>query len=476
MNTIKWTIILLIGSLLMSCSESVMDEINENQSSTKPTSMTADNLVPDAILKSAFETTSTDIAWYTSVYIEHNAGTWNQLADADRRIGQESASLMNNSWNSLYNVMNICKSIIDKTDPEQGEESLNYSARGIARMLMAYNLAMATDMWGKVPFSEAFQGQENLKPTYEEQEHLYPLIFAFLDSAISNLNKAESINAEDFLYAGSKENWIKAAHALKARFSLRLTNVEGNAAAQNALDAIDAGGFTSAADDMLMHYAGYPHNNPWFSFYYSRSQHSISTTFFNLLNDRTDPRLPYLVATIDGEYLPAPIGEAEETQGGYSQSMLYEYGYTAPTPMMTYHEQKFIEAEAKFRLNDPTWETALREAISESFNYLGNTYYGSPVAGADQYFTNEVQPRLTPGNELEVIMTQKYIAMFEHECIQSYNDYRRTGYPVMQNPKNQTVGFPHRLPYALSETQSNPDNVPDVSIYEDRIWWAQKQK
>lgn len=63
--------------------------------------------------------------------------------------------------------------------------------------------------------------------------------------------------------------------------------------------------------------------------------------------------------------------------------------------------------------------------------------------------------------------------MFDVECIEAYNDYRRTGIPEMQNLNNQTVGFPHRFPYALSETQSNPDNVPSISVYEDKVWWAQ---
>jgi hypothetical protein len=486
MNKFKIILTLFVGLLLFGCSEEVMDEINENQSSTNPTSMSADNLVPDAILKTAYETTATDLAWYTSVFIEHNAGTWNQLYDADGRVGLESASLMNNSWNAIYDVMNLLNTIIEKTDPESGEESLNYSARGVAQILMAYNLAVATDMWGDVPYSEAFQGAENLNPVYDSQENLYTEIFSLLDNAVANLEQVSGIDATDFIYGGDPESWIKAAHALKARYALQLSKVNGEAtAAQAALDAIAAGGFDSADDDMLFEYGAYPQNNPWGTFYYGRDQHSVSSTFFNLLDERNDPRIPYLISTVDGNYEPAPIGEAAQTFSGYSKSLIATSGarwnLQVPTPIITYHEQKFIEAEAKFYLGDATWETALEEAIDESFKYTGVHVYGEALPDTmatadDHYFEQEVQPRLTAGNELEEIMTQKYIAMFEQRSIQAYNDYRRTGYPEMQNPNNETVGFPHRMPYALSETQSNPDNVPDVDIYSDKIWWAAGSK
>ena len=476
MKLYKILILFSVGILLFGCSQEVLDEINEDQTSTNPTEMVANNLVPDMILKSAYETTGTDIAWYSTVFIEHNAGTWAQLSDADKRNGLESASLMNNSWNAIYDVMNICQTIIDKTDPDNGEEAMNTSARGLAQILMAYNLAVTTDMWGDVPYTEAFKGAENLKPSYDEASTLYPEIQRLLDEAIDNLSASSSIDADDYIYGGNIDNWIRAAYSLKARFHLRLTNVNGTTAAQDALDAL-ANGFTSADQDMLFQeYAGIalPNANPWGEYWYYRDHNSISTTFFNILSDRNDPRIPYLVWPNAGEYVPAPIGEAEETQGGYSQSRLSTRwsGWSAPTPMITYHEIKFIEAEAKFRTGEATWTDALQTAIEEAFAYIGTQYYGAPIPGATDYYTNEVEPLLTAGNELQEILTQKYIAMFEAECIESYNDYRRTSIPTMQNPNNQTVGFPHRFPYALSEERANPDNVPEISIYDDKIWWA----
>lgn len=477
MKIYKFLIAFSITLLLFSCSEEVMDDINENKND--PTDMIVANIIPDAIAKTAYETVGTDISWYTDVYIEYAAGTWNQSADADKRIGQNSASLMNNSWNSIYDVMNICKTIIDKTDPVTGNEPTTYGTRGVAQILMAYNLAVATDMWGEIPYTEAFQGSDNLQPKYDKQSDLYDEIFRLLDDAIVNLNQATEIDGGDYIYNGDVDAWIMAAHSLKARYLMRLTNINGVQAATDALAAL-ANGFTSAADQMIFdHFVdNLPNGNPWFEFWYIRDHNSISSTMVDLLSDRNDPRNGwyYYAGPI------APIGEAEQTQGGYAQSTLTTgwRSWDAALPMMTYHEMLFIQAEAEFRTGEPaaTWQATLESAIAAQFEWLA-TYMlydwasdASDIGDASAYFTNEVLPRLTPGNELNEILTQKYLGLFEMECIETYNDYRRTGIPTMQNPNNTTVGFVWRFPYALSETSSNPTNVPDIDVHTDKVWWA----
>ncbi|MBT9395204.1 SusD/RagB family nutrient-binding outer membrane lipoprotein [Hymenobacter sp. NST-14] len=70
---------------------------------------------------------------------------------------------------------------------------------------------------------------------------------------------------------------------------------------------------------------------------------------------------------------------------------------------------------------------------------------------------------------LQNIITQKYISFFVYQSIEAYNDYRRTGFPTLQNPKN-SVFFPRRFPYPQSEIATNKDNVPNATIG-DGVWW-----
>lgn len=466
MKTLKLIILTIFTLSFFSCSEDIMDEINKERNDSE--NMPAANILPSVIAQSAFESTGTDLAWYATVYCEHSAGTWGQSVNADRRIGQNDASLANNSWNNIYYVMLECKTIIDKTDPTSGSEPDNFWARGIAQVLLAYNLAITTDMWGDVPYTEALQGAINVYPKYDTQESVYTAIFALLDDAIVNLGKTTvKFGANDYIYKGDQNKWIKAAYSLKARYALRLSNKKSDAAA-TALAAISKG-FASATDALVFasFEATATGENPWRQFMADRSHLSVGSTLYNLMNERNDPRMALMFSKISGNYAPAPVGEALQTQGGvYSVSLVSESNRIAPIPLMSYHEFKFIEAEAKFRAGDATWKDALKAAVTASFAYTKAT--------EGTYFADVVEPKLTAGNELNEILTQKYIAMYEYEAMEAYNDYRRTNIPAMKNPNNLTTsgGFVHRFPYALSEVSSNGANVPKVDVFKDKVWWA----
>jgi hypothetical protein len=466
MKTLKLIILTIFTLSIFSCSEDIMDEINKERNETE--SMPAANILPSIITQSAFESTGTDLAWYATVYCEHSAGTWGQSQEADQRIGQNSASLANNPWNNIYYVMLECKTVIEKTDTVTGSEPDNFWARGIAQTLMAYNLAITTDMWGDIPYSEALKGALNVQPKFDTQESVYKAIFALLDDAIVNLGKTTvKFGANDYIYKGDQNKWIKAAYSLKARYAMRLSNKKSDAPA-TALAAISKG-FASATDALV--FASFEATaigeNPWRQFMADRSHLSVGATLFNLMNDRNDPRMAAYFTKIGGNYAPAPNGTALQTQGGvYSVSLVSESNRIAPLPMMSYHELKFIEAEAKFRAGDATWKDALKAAISASFAYSKAT--------EGTYFADAVEPKLTAGNELQEIMTQKYIAMYEYEAMEAYNDYRRTLIPSMNNPNNLTAsfGFVNRFPYALSEVSSNGANVPKIDVFKDKVWWA----
>ncbi len=454
----------LMIPLFFACSEDMMDEINEDQNNA--TSMDARNMLPDLTLKTAFQSTATDLAWYATVFIEHNAGTWNQSHAADLRTGVTAASLLNNSWNQLYDVMNSAKSIIDKTDPESGSEPRNFYARGVAQILMAYNLAIATDFWGEVPYAEAFQGSDNLQPSYQKQSELYPVIQQLLDDGIAAMTSSTvSHGSRDYIYNSAAE-WIKAAWSLKARYYLRLSNVD-TAAYTKALAAA-ANGIESADGAMLLDgfEVALPGGNPWGEFWWGRTHLSVSSTIYDLMVDRNDTlRMTNFFSSTDPAGI-APIGQAEQNQGKYATSN-YTSGWAAfesPIYMFTYHELKFIEAEAKFKSGAADWQDALEDAVEAAFEFH-NAEIGT-------YFADEVVPNLTAGNELKEIMTQKYIAFFDREAIETYNDVRRTGYPEMMNPNNATVGFVNRAPSPVSEVSNNSANVPAINVFTDKVWWA----
>jgi hypothetical protein len=467
MKTLKIYLLVLLSLMVFSCSEEKMDEINMEQNDAL--NMSVQSMLSDIILKSGFETTSTDIAWYATVYVEHSTGTWAQSSDADKRIAQNASTLFNNNWNSLYDVLNICKDILTKTAPD-GPEASNQFVRGVAQILTAYNLAVATDMWGEIPWNEALMGPANLQPKFDKQSTIYPLIQQYLDEGIASLTSATNISGTgDYAYKGDKAKWIKAANSLKARYYLRLTNVD-NQAASKALGVISKG-LASNADNF--YFNAYEDaatgENPWFQFMNDRSHLSVSKSLYDLMVARTDPRIAKYFTQIGDAYVPAPNGTADQTQGGkYSISLITEEGITTPSPMMTFHELMFIQAEAQFRTGSANWKESLKKAIESNF-----VFHGLTVADGTAYYSGVVEPLLFSGNELKEILTQKYIGLYEHEAIEAYNDYRRVpSFLSLKNPNNATVGFVWRFPYPTSEEASNSANIPTVDIYKDKTWWA----
>lgn len=453
--------------LLTSCSEDIMDNINKEKNNS--VDMTSKNLLPSIIMRTAFQTTGTDYAWYASLYVEQSVGTWGQQATADKRIAQKDNSLFNNNWVSSYSIINTCKIIQDKCK-YGGPEFPNFTVYGISELIEAYNLGVLVDLFGDVPYAEAATGANSLHPKFDKAVDLYPILQLKLDSAIAHLTiGGNSPGSKDYIYGGKSTAWLKAAWSLKARYFMRLSKVDNQASTKVVTCLAKA--FTTNSDALL--FKTYDASsaiaeNPWFQFYNDRSGLSSSKTLFDEMNVRHDPRIGVYFDLSKGTEW-AVSGAADENQGGkyYVSKMCQDAG--ASTPIMSFHELLFIKAEALFRTNDVNWKLSLQNAIEESF-----VYHGLTLASAEAYYTSDVALKLTVGSELKEIITQKWIALYEAESIEAYNDYRRTNFPTMKNPNNLTLtgGFVNRFPYGLSDVSSNGVNVPVVDIYLDKLFWA----
>jgi Starch-binding associating with outer membrane len=470
--------ILIAGLLfaLSSCSKTELDRINTDLNNAK--NVQAANELPTVMVESSFGTTGTDIAWYSSVFVEQSAGTYGQLRDADRRNGANVPSLFNNNWNSVYDNLMVLKDIITKCSPN-GSEPNNKATLGIAQVLTAYNLAVTTDVWGQVPWTEALMGSDKTQPVYDKQQDIYTkVLFTYLNNAIDNLSNPVSagdkavLAKQDLIYEGNISLWKKAAWSLKARYFMHMQKVVPSAV-DSALACIP-NGFQTAGDAFLFnkYEATSIGENPWYQFLYDRSYLCSGETLYNIMKDRNDPRISAYFTPMDanGTIIPAPNGIANQSFSGdeYSYSLITDEGRTTPTPLMSYHELKFIEAEALARKGQD-FLPAFKLAIQRNFEFHGLTYDPS-------YFTNEVEPRLgtTSDSKLTEVLTQKYIAFYEAESIESYNDYRRTRIPALNNPNNNlaTYGFVERFPYPTSEEANNSAHIPSIDVFNNKVWWA----
>lgn len=370
-------------------------------------------------------------------------------------------------WNfqDYYNgpMINIKKMI--NIAEEEGD--LPYY-EGIGKTLMAMCLGNLTSLWGDIPYSEALNGSDNLAPAYDSQQSIYEEIQRLLDDAILDFESENTgmIPADDdLLYKGNIEKWKGAAYSLKARYYMHLTKRAselGFNPAQEALNAIQ-NGMTSNDDDMIYQY-GYSaaEENPFYSF--TRLDYIKPNNYFTiLLLSLNDPRdtlfytKKYGIANIGGRYFTSD---------------------QSPAHLMTYHEQKFIEAEARLRINvsDPDIQTALEEAIYANMKRLSNNGIHDSII--EQYINDHAALTGNFESDLKTIIVQKYIALFT--SIEPWTDYRRTGYPELTpntgGDHNQNPGgaIPRRFPYCQTERLYNPNVPTPLPNLQDRFWWDQE--
>ncbi len=444
----------VITLLLSSCQKWIDTNINVDPDS--PSDVPMKLMLPAIEQNLGYVMAGNDFVMTTNVWMQQFDGVDRQ-AKVESRYQLLPADV-NNAWNSVYTgtFMNA-KVMIDKAENTVGKES-PYNA-GVARVLIATSLGIATDLFGDMPFSKAFQGTNNvLKPAFDSQEKLYDTLFTILDDAIADFNSSTNLVSVggDVVYGGDIDMWKKAAYSIKARHELQLSELNGDAAYTAALAAA-ANGFTSNDDDFLIPWNADNHN-PIFQFMEQRGDIRMSATLVDIMKANNDPRLPFYAAEDgNGEYTGSAVGAHNSDA---SKPGDYVAGQTAPSVIMSYSELKFIEAEANLKLgHNAEAQAAFEEAVASSVlrvtgsantAWLAANVNGVPVS-------------------MDLIMTQKYINSFGTN--QGFADYRRTGLPSLTIPSDALLpALPARFPYAQDEISYNGDNVPTVTI-SDKLWW-----
>jgi hypothetical protein len=497
--------------LAFSCSKDTLNEINKNYDD--PANVKSKYILAEVITSTAFHNIGGDLNTYLSTYIEHEVGIDNQLYRAETRSGEpSSSSTFNNVWESLYTELRNSRQAIEKCSPG-GSESGNFVTRGIAGVLAAYNSALIADMFGDAPWSEAALtnpdgSPKHMSPKIDKQEDIYKGVFAYLDTAIVDLQKSDvsPIGAYDFLYKGDGEKWLKLAYGLKARYTLRLLAKasDRNAEIDKILDYVSHS-FASANEQAAFNIYSANNYNPLFDFQWSRDGLAASESMAQKLIARNDPRLKRVfidaewsrVEDPDAEnYFMAPNGTPEQLRYYYNTSV-FVYSQIASTMFMSYHELLFIKAEALARRGGAGTENVLREAVKAAiinmeesvtaamdapevnrYGGLGETTDPILDSEIEDYLDNEVKP-LFDANPLKEIMNQKYIAFFgaSGESTEAYNDVRRLkalneNFITLAN----TLPFPLRCGYGNSDTTTNPEVKAAFGngqyVYSEAVWWA----
>lgn len=404
------------------------------------------------------------LARTSGILVQQLMGTQFQMLDVASYSLKEGDNI--NDWNNIYDlIVQPCNDMIERA----GDKNPYYL--GIASVIKAMGLGLATDFWGDVPASEAGQGiiTGNLTPKYDTQQDVITYVQQLLSDALTSFAAKPADNiivpgSDDFMLGGDIARWINVTKILQARYANRLSKINPTGSATTALNFLQ--GVTDLGDLKAVYGAATNENNQWFQFETQRANYlKVGKFLVDMLIANNDPRLPFYVAlNSKGQYVGAsPDSDSPDTQA--SAVGPYIAGEASPIPLVTYTEALFIQAEANFRLNNLALAaSAYNNAVKSSILMVTGT---NPPAGFVTTFASETAGTIT----LQKIMGQKYLALFTN--VESWSDWRRTGYPVLTpNPHGAGGGtaIPRRLPTVQDERTYNPNAIIVSDIF-SRVWW-----
>ena len=286
-------IFLAFGLLVFvsACDSLDLDEIAINPNSVAPENADI-NLVMNNVLVELGDLTD-EVSDEVMPYVRMAA-----MTDGDRYDNQDAPDNFDFMWSLAYaQIIPDCNLVIELAN----EAGLTRHS-GIAGIVKAYTLMTMVDLFGDVPYSQAFQGTDQLNPPLDSGSDVYAAALGLLEKAIADLNNASGTVSNDIFYGGDAAKWIKLANSLKLRYYVNTRLVNGDATAQiNALVAADDL-ISAAGDDFAFQYGstranpdsrhpyyadGYENGGPsWYM-----SNYAMWTLFGEKFTE--DPRLRY---------------------------------------------------------------------------------------------------------------------------------------------------------------------------------------
>ena len=518
--------IIVFGMVLVFLNTSCKKYLDINTNPNAATTSTPDVVLPQALVYTAANISSFNNYGSEVVGYAANAGGYGGFGSA--WTYNYAPTDFSGLWSSTYDVLNDFQFIINST---QGSDNYAYF-NAVAKIMKAYNFQLLVDTYNNVPYSQALTGLGNITPAYDDAKTIYPSLANLLDSAIAIINAAKfpiALNAHtDNMFAGNMTTWKQFANTIKLRLIIRANGVSGVTFANKTFDA---SGFLIT--DAVVN-PGYAKATATSGTQQSPSWNTWVTTYNDAAGNRAWMPSNFIFSFYAGPKLLDPargsacyfsfpntpinqlgdglsnVPSAPSVAGAWysgNQKVLGNAigilkGYDAGEPLMLASESWFLQSEANVRgIVAGNATNNFDSGIVASFRYLYKLPNGtqSPstncVADAATYMTTNGLSYLvnfslatTTAQQIEAIITQKYIALNFIHGHEAWNEYRRTHYPAIVNGSSlATASFastlsqstrpdklPTRILYPSTEYSYNSANVPSgISPFSSLIFWAQ---
>ena len=357
---------------------------------------------------------------------------------------------------------------------------------GPALVMKAYLAMTLTDMFGDVPYSEAFRGRSTgqVKPGYDSQEAIYTGADGILEilerstRVMDDYQGAQPLNG-DILFNGDLDGWIRFANSLRIKALMRISDRRDPS--QNLLEIMADGRILTTNDQNATFdfTAGPPNSYPFATARVGIfNVFLMSETAAEILTPLNDARLSVL-------YRPSAANNDFNgiINGIDAASAIVPDNFARPGTI-------FRENTGDLDFNFLTaWETNFLLAEAVVKGYLSGdakTYYDRGVNQAFEFYgvlpaesyLSVAPTAFDEDRALEQIITQKWIANIGN-AYEGWAEWRRTGFPALK-PVEASLNdgvYPVRMPYPSEEQALNFENYRQAASATDGnsvnapVWW-----
>lgn len=426
----------------------------------------------------------------------------------------------NGIWNANYIAANNLQKIIDN-----GSTLPLHSA--IARILKAYSVQYLVDFYGDIPYSEAFKGQQNLSPKYDDDATVYKELVLEINKAIADIDNPANATAsvtgtEDVVFHGNMANWRKFAKNIKLKILLRQSKVTDPSIRSFVDSELQSLATSQSSDfyteDVIIN-PGYSNMNadtpnPLFKNYgavdYTGTSintngwrlYKVAQYYANNVNgtnyaggDFRGPKQFGNLTTNDQQVVSAIKGRK---QGGPKPANANEWSFSFLGWKFTKNSDFYnfaaygiasaglniategakmdgylaLGAENRLLLAEAAtlYPTIFTFAAATEYDAAINasyTFYGLSAAQQATYKANIINTNVGwngAPSKIAAIQYQRLVSLANIRQVETYINFLKTGYPSIPVADNAMYpNKPYRLIYPISEYTGNSTNVPNVT-------------
>lgn len=387
---------------------------------------------------------------------------------------------------NLQEIIDINSDVDRKADVVAFGDNENQLAT--ARILRAYFFLSMTDRWGYIPYFNALQGVDELRPEFDSQEAIYNDLFIELDEAVEQINTDYLTELKgDFLFDSDMVKWQKFANTTRMIMAMRISDVDPERGKEEFTAALEAPGgvlegnydnlyYPFLADEEELNY------NYFYNWYDGPTPaYAPCNTIIDHMKQYNDPRLQVYAepAALTGEFTGKELDAGQTDKNSISLLGESFRQIESPFAIYTYSQVLFTLSEAAHRGwidgGEAKAEEYYNEAIGASFEQ-----HNLPFSSLATYLSN-TDIAYSSSAALEKIGVQKWLSLFPNGN-EAWNEWRRLDSPELTpvaNALTEDGNIPVRYTYDNNVVNLMPDEWAAVNAIQPdksftRVWWDVK--